>query len=214
MGERAGILFQGKAPCYRNLFIHHIDRSAVHEGFDVVRGGLHDALAGFLGSPGNVRGDDAVLRGVDADLAETDDTCGLTGDFDHRKVPVAPVDVGCPLAGVDGIVVVADVGADLKEQADCELAHVVGAVDRDVQDRDALFLSILIIHDIVAGGKDSDSLQVRARVDGRLTDGCLFSVFRIDTCIQMRMMSDAGRSCGYGVTYPGRRSSGDPPAWI
>ena len=68
---------------------------------------------------------------------------------------------------------VADVGADLKEKADGELAHVVRAVNRDVQDRDALFLRVLVIRDVVAGGQNGDRLQVRAGVDGRLADGGL-----------------------------------------
>ena len=83
---------------------------------------------------------------------------------------------------------VADVGADLKKQADRELAHVVGAVDRDVQDRDAFFLRVLIIHDIVAGGKDSDSLQVRARVDGCLADRGL--VDDCDLCVSKALCDD------------------------
>ena len=45
------------------LLIHYINRLSFPEGLDVVRSGLHDALARLLGRPGDMWRDDAVLRG-------------------------------------------------------------------------------------------------------------------------------------------------------
>ncbi len=47
---------------FRNLAIDNILRLSGEEGADVLRRDVHDPLTALLGSPGDVRSDDAVFR--------------------------------------------------------------------------------------------------------------------------------------------------------
>ena len=133
-------------------------------------GGL--ALPGIIGDDPHAQsfGD---LGGVDADVAAAQQAVGLASQLDEGIVPVAPVGAVLPLAGVDGVAVVADVVADLQQQGDGELADGTGAVHRHVGHADALLLGIGDVDDVVAGGQHGDVLDAGAGVKGPAADGGL-----------------------------------------
>ena len=111
--------------------------------------------------------------GMTADLAAAAQTEGFTLQFNEGIVPVAPIGVRGPFAGVDRFAVRAHVMAHLQQKGDGKLADGGRAVDRDVYHRNTLFASIVDVYNVEARGKYGDELQVGAAIDGLAGDGRL-----------------------------------------
>ena len=72
---------------------------------------------------------------------------------------------------MDGFRVVSHMVADFEQQSDGKLPDSVGAVGRDIGDTDTFLPGILVIHNVVARGKNRNILHIRAGVKDRFADG-------------------------------------------
>ena len=71
---------------------------------------------------------------------------------------------------MDRRAVMADMMADLQQQCDRILADRCRAVGRHIHDRDALFLRVFVIHDVVARRQNRNQPDIRARIHCRAGD--------------------------------------------
>ena len=108
-----------------------------------------------------------------ADPSQADDAHRLAGQFDERRLPDRKVGLVRPLAGSHGLVVQADVVAQLENQGEDVLRDRVGAVHRHVRDRDAT----------PPGRRDVDAVKTRRRHRDEPQCGRLVDHGRLDRCL-------------------------------
>ena len=104
------------------------------------------------------------------DASEADDADGLALQLDERIVPIAPVGIRGPLARMDRRAVMADMVADLQQQSNRELTDRCCSIGRHVDDRNALFPCVLIVHNVIARRKNCNQPDIRARINRRAGD--------------------------------------------
>ena len=111
-----------------------------------------------------------------ADLTEAQDPQGLSVEFDQRIIPVAPVYVVFPFAGMHGLAVMAYMEAGLQHQRDRVLAHRRAAVCGDIGDGDAPLFRVGNVDNVITGRQHVDEFYARAGVNDIFRDRHLFRV--------------------------------------
>ena len=105
-----------------------------------------------------------------SDASKADDANGFARQFNERIIPIAPVGICSPVSVVDRRAVMADMVADLQQQSNRELTDRCCSIGRHVDDRNALFPCVLIVHNVIARRKDCNQPDIRARINRRAGD--------------------------------------------
>jgi len=71
------------------------------------------------------------------DAAHSDDADRFSRQFDMRRQPVGPIARALPVAPLYGIMMIPDMVANLEKQGEGKLRHGIGAVNRNIGNRDA-----------------------------------------------------------------------------
>ena len=126
----------------RSSSSHHFDRQARRQRplERVVSENVHAERVGQLG-------------GAFADPAQSDDAHRLSSQLDERRFPDREIGLVRPLAGTHGLVVKADVMAELEQQGKDVLGDRTRSIDRHVRDRNSA----------LARGRDVDAVEAGRR---------------------------------------------------
>ena len=95
-----------------------------------------------------------------SDASESDDADAPAGELDERVIPETEIAAPGPFAIEHAVAMMFGLMAEVKEQGEDELSDAVGAIDRDIGNRDALGARGLNVDDVVPGGQDGNELQV------------------------------------------------------